>query len=497
MGKQYIVALDQGTTSCRAILFDHKGKVVQIAQREFQQFYPKPGWVEHDANEIWKTQLAVMQEAIGHVQPESIAAIGITNQRETTVLWDKNTGEPVHPAIVWQCRRTSELCEEWKDGKTEQMIKAKTGLVLDPYFSGTKIKWILDQYPEIRKQAEEGTILFGTIDSWLIWKLTEGGVHVTDPSNASRTLLYNIYEQKWDEQLLTLMGIPRQMLPDVRSSSEIYGYTNYGSDEKAYTIPIAGVAGDQQAALFGQNCLEKGMAKNTYGTGCFLLLHTGEKAITSDKGLLTTIAWKIGDKVEYALEGSVFIAGAAVQWLRDGVGIIKNASEIEELANSVEDTEGVHFVPAFTGLGAPYWNVEARGMICGLTRGTTKAHLARAALEAIAFQSKDVLECMVEEAGITIKELRVDGGASRNNLLMQFQSDILDVSVIRPVNQETTALGAAFLAGLAVGFWRDTDEIASFWEKDRIFYPNMEWAVREEKYAAWKHAVAYQMNLHQ
>ncbi len=507
MNKKYVLTLDQGTTSCRAVLFNHSGQVAGMAQQEFTQFFPQPGWVEHDAEEIWQIQLKVMLQAVQGINPQEIAAIGITNQRETTVIWDAHTGKPLHKAIVWQCRRTSDICNSLKTEGWEAAIRAKTGLVIDPYFSGTKLKWLLDEYPEFRFRADKGEILFGTIDTWLIWNLTEGRTFVTDYSNASRTMLFNIHTLEWDDEILTLFNIPRAMLPEVKSSSEIYGHTallgnpstaNQSTAAKSaittaqIQIPIAGAAGDQQAALFGQACYTKGMAKNTYGTGCFVLKQTGAKPIASDKGLLTTIAWGIGGKVEYALEGSVFTAGSVIQWLRDGLGLIQSADETEAAANSVEDTEGVYFVPAFTGLGTPYWNPQARGMISGITRGTTKAHLIRAALEAIAYQSTDVLRVMQEESGIALQSLRVDGGATNNHFLMQFQADLLGVHVVKAKIKETTALGAAYLAGLAVGFWRDQDEIQSLWQAEKIFYPEKDEIYRKTKYEGWMKAVALQ-----
>ncbi|GIP41066.1 glycerol kinase 2 [Paenibacillus sp. J31TS4] len=487
---QYILSLDQGTTSCRAIVFDRTGQVKAMAQREFTQHFPQPGWVEHDAAEIWNTQLDVMKEAAAAVGAEAIAAIGITNQRETTVVWDRETGEPLYRAIVWQCRRTAEMCAQLKAEGWEEKIREKTGLVTDPYFSGTKLSWLLAERPDIREKAERGEALFGTIDSWLIWKLTGGAVHVTDISNASRTLLFNINTLDWDEEILAKLRIPRAMLPEVRSCSEVYGTTGLlgGGSE----VPIAGAAGDQQAALFGQGCCSEGMAKNTYGTGCFMLMNTGAKPVASQQGLLTTIAWSLNGKVTYALEGSVFTAGAVIQWLRDGLSIIADAAETEEAALAVEDTGGVYFVPAFTGLGTPYWNPHARGMITGLTRGTTRNHLIRAALEAIAYQSADVLKVMEEESGIKLQELRVDGGAVQNGFLMQFQSDLIREPVSRPQVRETTALGAAFFAGLAVGVWKDTDEICRIWTEDTRFLPQMDETARERKYEGWKRAVGYQ-----
>jgi glycerol kinase len=488
---RYVVAIDQGTTSCRAIVFDPQGIIVSTAQKEFTQYFPQSGWVEHDAEEIWQVQLEVLREALKSLAIEDVAAIGITNQRETTVVWDKMTGKPLHRAIVWQCRRTSAMCEELKGKGWEATIRSKTGLLLDAYFSATKLKWLLDSDALIREKAERGEALFGTIDSWLIWKLTEGRQHVTDVSNASRTMLLNIHTVQWDEDILRELNIPIGMLPEVRSSSEIYGHTQLlGGGVK---IPIAGAAGDQQAALFGQGCFTEGMAKNTYGTGCFVLKQTGEKPIMSDKGLITTIAWKLNGKVYYALEGSVFNAGTVIQWLRDGLGIIGDAAETEAIAQSVEHTEGVYFVPAFTGLGTPYWEPEARGMITGLTRATTRAHIVRAALESIAFQSQDVLQVMEAESGIHLRELRVDGGAVRNEFLMQFQADLLGVTVTRPKVIETTALGAAFLAGLAVGVWQDLSELEQLKGFDRSFEPGNDEVFRDAAIKGWKRAVAYQL----
>lgn len=490
MAQDYILALDQGTTSSRAILFDRGGNIVYIAQKEISQHYPHPGWVEQDANEIWLSVLGVIGSVFmeTNIQPEDVAAIGITNQRETAVVWDKRTGRPIYHAIVWQSRQTSEICEELKARGDEATFRQKTGLRIDAYFSGTKIKWILDNVEGARELAEEGHLLFGTIDTWLIWKLTGGKAHVTDYSNASRTLLYNIHELRWDETLLKLLDVPPSMLPEVRSSSEVYGYTLeahlFGAE-----VPIAGAAGDQQAALFGQACFEKGMAKNTYGTGCFMLMNTGEQAIPSESGLLTTIAWGIGDKIEYALEGSVFVAGSAVQWLRDGMRMIKSASVSETYAKKVSSTDGVYVVPAFVGLGTPYWDSDVRGAVFGLTRGTSKEHFIRATLESLAYQTRDVLTAMEEDSGISLKQLRVDGGAVRNNFLMQFQSDMLGVCVERPIIDETTALGAAYLAGLAVGFWKSRADIAELWKVDRIFERKMEEKERESLYAGWKKAV--------
>ena len=470
--KKYILALDQGTTSSRAIVFDEHGQAKAISQKEFKQIFPKPGWVEHNPMEIWSSQASVIAEAITTIDINglNIAAIGITNQRETTIVWDAETGTPVYNAIVWQDRRTSEYCDCLKkDGRTDQ-IRSKTGLIIDAYFSATKIRWILNNVPGARQKAKEGKLRFGTVDTWLIWMLTRGEVHVTDVSNASRTMLFNIHTLEWDKELLTLFDIPESMMPQVKSSSEVYGYTK--GTLFAHEVPIAGIAGDQQAALFGQMCIEPGAVKNTYGTGCFLLMNSGEKPIMSSNNLLTTVAWKIGDKVNYALEGSVFVAGSVVQWLRDGLGIIKSSSEIEQLAASVPDNGGVYFVPALTGLGAPHWDQYAKGSIYGISRGTTAAHLARASLEGIAFQTMDIVNAMQKDADITLKELKVDGGASRNNLLMQFQADILGTSVIRPTVTETTALGAAYLAGLAVGYWESIDHIISQWGMDTEFTPS-------------------------
>ena len=470
--KKYILTLDQGTTSSRAILFSHEGKIVSLAQREFTQFYPKPGWVEHDPMEIWSTQASVITEAIlkENLKAEEIAAIGITNQRETTVVWDRETGIPVYNAIVWQDRRTSEYCDRLKQKKLDKLIQQKTGLVLDAYFSATKVQWILNNVEGARKKGEEGKLAFGTIDSWLIWNLTEGKLHITDVSNASRTMLFNINTLEWDEELLKLFEVPKSMLPQVRSSSELYGETS--GKLLGTKVPIAGIAGDQQAALFGHICNKPGMVKNTYGTGCFMLMNIGEKPIESKNNLITTIAWKIGDKVEYAFEGSIFIAGAVVQWLRDELKLISSAAEVEELASQVADSGGVYIVPAFAGLGAPYWNQQARGTIVGITRGTNKNHFSRAALESIAFQTMEVLKAMESDSGIEIKELRVDGGATKNNLLLQFQADILNTTVVRPEIIEITAIGAAYLAGLAVGFWKNIDEIQQQWKIDKSFQPD-------------------------
>ncbi|PAB55934.1 glycerol kinase GlpK [Anaeromicrobium sediminis] len=490
MQKKYIMALDQGTTSSRAILFDHDGNIVKVAQKEFTQIYPKPGWVEHDGMEIWGTQSGVAREVLetAGISPEEVAAIGITNQRETTIVWDKNTGKPVYNAIVWQSRQTAAICDDLKERGLEGYIRENTGLVVDAYFSGTKVKWILDNVEGAREKAEAGDLLFGTMDTWLIWNLTRGEVHVTDYSNASRTLLYNIKELKWDEKILAELGIPKSMLPEVKPSSEIYGYT----DEKTFggaRIPIAGAAGDQHAALFGQACYEPGMAKNTYGTGCFMLMNTGEELVPSNNGLLTTIAWGVDGKVEYALEGSIFVAGASVQWLRDELKLIHDASDSEYFASKVDDTNGVYVVPAFVGLGAPYWDMYARGTIVGLTRGANRYHIIRATLESIAYQTRDVLEAMQEDSKINLTELKVDGGAVANNFLMQFQSDILGVPVVRPNIIETTAMGAAYLAGLAVGFWESKEELGKKWSVDRKFELAMAEEDKEKKYAGWRKAV--------
>ena len=468
---KYILALDQGTTSSRAIVFDHSGNAVSVAQKEFTQYFPKPGWVEHDPMEIWSSQIGVAQEAISalRLSRDEIAAIGITNQRETTIVWDAATGEPVHNAIVWQDRRTAEYCDSLKEKGLTGMIREKTGLIIDAYFSGTKIRWILENVPGARERAEKGELRFGTVDSWLVWNLTGGKVHVTDVSNASRTMLFNINTLQWDQELLDLLDIPISMMPKVRSSSEVYGETS--GDVFAEGVPVAGMAGDQQAALFGQMCTEPGSVKNTYGTGCFMLMNTGTEPIMSKNNLLTTIAWKIGDTVNYALEGSIFVGGSVVQWLRDGLGIIKSSSEVEELAMTVPDNGGVYFVPALTGMGAPWWDQYAKGGIHGITRGTTAGHIARAALEGIAFQTMDIVGAMEKDAGVRLSELKVDGGASRDNLLMQFQADILGADVIRPQVTETTAKGACYLAGLAVGFWDSVAEIKSQWLAERVFHP--------------------------
>jgi glycerol kinase len=486
---KYVLAMDQGTTSSRAIIFNYDGQILGSISQEFEQIYPKAGWVEHNPTDIWNTQLQVTRDILKKtgIRSEEIAAIGITNQRETTLVWDRETGKPVYNAVVWQCRRTASICDELKARGWVDKIRQKTGLVIDAYFSGTKIKWILDNVEGVRERAEKGELLFGNVDTWLIWNLTKGKVHVTDYSNASRTMLFNIHNLDWDEEILTELNIPRSMLPTVKPSSHIYGYTDptiIGAE-----IPIAGIAGDQQAALFGQACFQPGMAKNTYGTGCFMLMNTGEKAVPSQNGLLTTIAWGINGKVEYALEGSIFIAGAVVQWLRDELKIIDNAPQSEDYATKVNDTNGVYLVPAFVGLGAPYWDMYARGAIVGLTRGAKKEHIIRAALEAIAYQTRDVLEAMEKDSGIKLSTLKVDGGAVKNNFLMQFQGDILGVPVERPVVNETTALGAAYLAGLAVGYWPSKEEIAGKWAVDRKFQPEMGTEEREKLFAGWKKAV--------
>lgn len=486
---QYILSFDQGTTSSRAIIFNKKGEIVAVAQKEFTQIFPEPGLVEHDANEIWSTQLGVAAEVISkaNLSVADIAAIGITNQRETTVVWDRITGQPIHNAIVWQDRRTASFCDELRANGAHIKIQEKTGLILDAYFSATKVKWILDHTPGAREKAAKGELCFGTVDSWLVYKLTNGQVHVTDVSNASRTMLFNIHSLAWDADLLQLFNVPASMLPTVKSSSEIYGHTQ--NILNAHNIPIAGIAGDQQAALFGQMCTQPGMVKNTYGTGCFMLMNTGQKAVPSTNQLLTTIAWQINGVTSYALEGSVFIAGAVVQWLRDGLKIIRTASEVEKLALEVADSGGVYVVPAFAGLGAPYWNQHARGIIVGITRGTTGAHFARAALDSIAYQTMDVLKAMEADSGISIKELRVDGGATANNTLMQFQCDMLNTKVVRPVVVETTAIGAAYLAGLAVGFWSSLEEIQAQWQMETIFTPTMSEVNRNERASGWQKAI--------
>ena len=489
MSSHFILALDQGTTSSRSMIFDKQGNIISVAQKEFKQIFPQPGWVEHDANEIWSTQFGTMAEAVAkaHITMKQVAGIGITNQRETTVVWDRKTSQPIYHAIVWQDRRTAAYCDELKSANHASSIQEKTGLIIDAYFSATKLKWILDNVEGAKKKAENGELAFGTIDTWLTWKLTNGTVHVTDVSNASRTMLFNIHSLQWDEDLLKLFNIPKSLLPEVKPSSKIYGVTgNIIPDSR---IPIAGIAGDQQAALFGQMCTQPGMVKNTYGTGCFMLMNTGEKAITSKNNLLTTIAWQIDGKTEYALEGSVFIAGAVVQWLRDELKIIRSSAEVEKLAGQVQDTDGVYLVPAFAGLGAPHWNQYARGTIFGLTRGSSNAHIARAALDSIAYQTYDVLKAMEADSGIHIKELRVDGGATVNNQLMQFQSDILNTGVVRPKITETTALGAAYLAGLAVGYWKNVGEIQQQWQVDKSFSPAMDDGKRNDLVKGWQRAV--------
>ena len=487
--KQYILALDQGTSSSRAIVFDETGATCAVAQKEFRQIFPRSGWVEHDPHEIWSSQASVIAEAITtlDINGLNIAGIGITNQRETTIVWDSDTEEPIYNAIVWQDRRTSDYCDKLKSEGVTEMIRRKTGLIIDAYFSATKIKWILDNVPGARERANKGKLLFGTVDTWLIWRLTRGEVHVTDVSNASRTMLFNINTLQWDDELLKMFDIPRSMMPEVRSSSEIYGHTK--TTIFAHKVPIAGIAGDQQAALFGQMCIEPGMVTNTYGTGWFLLMNSGDKPIISQNNLITTVAWKIGDKVNYALEGSIFVGGSVVQWLRDGLGVIKSSSEVEELAARVPDTNGVYFVPALTGLGAPWWDQYARGTIVGISRGTNTAHIARAALEGIAFQTMDITAAMSRDAGLPLRELKVDGGASRNNLLMQFQADILGTRVIRPRVVETTALGAAYLAGLAVGYWSSVEQIRKQWHVDRIFEPTWDEAAISKARDGWEDAV--------
>lgn len=475
MTKKFMMALDQGTTSSRAILFDEEGKIFHTSQQEFTQYFPQSGWVEHDPEQIWSSILSVIAGVLSekNVSATQVAGIGITNQRETTVVWDKHTGKPVYNAIVWQSRQTADICQQLKDAGHEEMVREKTGLLIDAYFSGTKVKWILDNVEGAREKAEAGDLLFGTIDTWIIWKLTNGAVHVTDYSNASRTLMYNIFDLKWDDELLDMLTVPKSMLPEVKPSSEIYGKTAskhfFGQE-----IPIAGIAGDQQAALFGQACFEEGMVKNTYGTGCFMLMNTGEKAVRSKNGLLTTLAWGLDGKVTYALEGSIFVAGSAIQWLRDGLRMFRNSAESENYAKRVESTEGVYMVPAFVGLGTPYWDSEVRGAFFGLTRGTTKEHFVRATLESLAYQTKDVLDAMEEDSGIPLHRLRVDGGAVKNDFLMQFQADLLHVPVERPEINETTALGAAYLAGLAVGFWESKEKIAEYWKLDKDFEPEMD-----------------------
>lgn len=487
--EQYILALDQGTTSSRAIIFDHAGQIKAVSQKEFKQYFPKPGWVEHDPNEIWSTQAGVAAEATvkAGLNGKSIKAIGITNQRETTIVWNRETGEAIYNAIVWQDRRTAAFCDKLKQDGHSDTIRSKTGLVIDAYFSGSKIKWILDNVDGARALADAGKLAFGTVDSWLVWKFTRGEVHVTDVTNASRTMLFNIRTQQWDDELLQLLDIPKSMLPEVKQSSEVYGET--ATTIFASKIPIAGIAGDQHAALFGQMCIDKAMVKNTYGTGCFMLMNIGTEFIESKNNLLTTIAWKINGQIQYAFEGSIFIGGAVVQWLRDGLGIIKTSADVEQLATGVKDTDGVYFVPAFAGLGAPYWDPEARGTIVGLTRGTTSGHLARAALASIAYQTMDVLKAMEADAGMPIKELRVDGGATANDLLMQYQADVLNCKVIRPNVVETTALGAAYLAGLAVGFWKDVSEIQQLWQSEKEFTPADDLQGIKTDLEGWKRAV--------
>lgn len=490
--RDYIIALDQGTSSSRAIVFNRNGEAKSICQKEFTQHFPQPGHVEHDAMEIWASEYAVMTEAVASLGlgGSDIAAIGITNQRETTIVWDAATGRPIYNAIVWQDRRTSEYCDRLKEAGYTDMIRQKTGLIIDAYFSGTKIRWILENVPGAREKAERGELRFGTVDSWLVWNLTGGSKHVTDVSNASRTMLFNIHSLEWDEELMELLGIPMSMMPQVCSSSELYGYCNLLGDD----VPVAGIAGDQQAALFGQMCTEPGSVKNTYGTGCFLLMNTGDKPIMSKNRLLTTIAWKIGDKVTYALEGSIFVAGSVVQWLRDGLGIISKSSDVEALAASVPDNGGVYMVPALTGLGAPYWDQYAKGSIVGLTRGSTAAHIARAALEGIAFQTMDIVSAMERDAAMPLGELKVDGGASRNNLLMQFQADILKTRVVRPQVTETTGLGAAYLAGLAVGFWSDMEQVKSQWKAEKVFGPSMDDAQVEKSKEGWTWAIEHTLS---
>lgn len=489
MEKKFILALDQGTTSSRAIVFDHNGHIKSVAQKEFTQYFPQPGWVEHNPNEIWSSQASVIAEAISAIDINGldIAGIGITNQRETTIVWDVDTEEPIYNAIVWQDRRTSEFCDELKAQGLTDKIHEKTRLIIDAYFSGTKIKWILDNVPGARKRAEMGKLRFGNVDSWLVWRLTRGEVHVTDVTNASRTMLFNIHDLKWDEELMELLDIPMSMMPEVKSSSEVYGHTK--TTIFAHEVPISGIAGDQQAALFGQMCIEPGSIKNTYGTGCFVMLNTGNKPVMSKNNLLTTIAWKIGDQVVYALEGSIYVGGSVVQWLRDGLGFITSSSEIEDLASTVPDSGGVYFVPALTGLAAPYWDQYARGTIIGITRGTTRAHIARAALDGIAFQTYDIAQAMAKDMNASLTELKVDGGASRNNLLMQSQADILGIKVVRPRITETTALGAAYLAGLAVGFWKNTDEIKNQWQIERCFEPIADNDTIEAAKAGWANAI--------
>ena len=489
MAAKYILALDQGTTSSRAIVFDHAGQICSVAQREFTQYFPKPGWVEHNPNEIWASQASVISEAISNININGldIAGIGITNQRETTIVWDVDTEEPIYNAIVWQDRRTAEYCDVLKGQGLVDQIRNKTGLIIDAYFSGTKIKWILDNVPGARERAAQGKLRFGNVDSWLVWRLTRGEVHVTDVTNASRTMLFNIHDLRWDEDLLKLLDIPVSMMPEVKSSSEVYGHTK--TTIFAHEVPISGIAGDQQAALFGQMCIEPGAIKNTYGTGCFVMLNTGNKPVVSKNNLLTTIAWKIGKETTYALEGSIYVGGSVVQWLRDGLGIIKSSSEIEELASTVQDSAGVYFVPALTGLAAPYWDQYARGTIVGITRGTTAAHIARAALDGIAFQTHDIALAMAKDMEAPLKELKVDGGASRNNLLMQYQANLLGINVVRPKITETTALGAAYLAGLAVGFWKDIEEVKTQWQVERVFEPTHDSEEIQQAKKGWEDAI--------
>lgn len=488
--KKYVIALDQGTTSSRAIVFDREQNILGISQKEFTQIYPKEGWVEHDPLEIWATQYGVLQEVIAktNISQDEVAAIGITNQRETTIVWDKNTGNPIYNAIVWQCRRTADISDRLKEKGLERYIKDNTGLVIDAYFSGTKIKWILDNVEGAREKAERGELLFGTVDTWLVWQLTNGKAHVTDYTNASRTMIYNIRELKWDDKILEELDIPKSMLPEVRNSSEVYGYTNLGGKEDV-RIPIAGIAGDQQAALFGQTCFEKGDVKNTYGTGCFLLMNTGEEIVESKNGLLTTIAIGLDGKIQYALEGSVFVGGAVVQWLRDELGLVNSSADTEYFAKKVDNNGGVYIVPAFVGLGAPHWDMYARGAIFGLTRGANKNHIIRAALESIAYQTKDLIDAMAEDIGDKLNSIKVDGGASRNKFLMQFQADILGTNVIRPIISETTALGAAYLAGIAVGFWKDKEEVKKFWHKSDEFEPKLDSETVKKYYNGWQKAV--------
>lgn len=491
---KYVIALDQGTTSSRAIIFNHDGDIVNVAQKEFTQHFPEAGWVEHNPDAIWATQLSVMNEAIAKskIKEHEIAAIGITNQRETTMVWDKKTGEPIHRAIVWQDRRTARFCDSLKE-KSAELIRAKTGLMIDAYFSASKIRWILDHVDGARERAEKGELAFGTVDTWLVWKLTDGKVHVTDPSNASRTMLFNIHDMQWDDELLALFEVPRTMLPEVKSSSEIYGYVD-DRILRGGKVPIAGIAGDQQSALFGQMCTQKGMVKNTYGTGCFLLMNTGEEVVNSQNGLLSTVAWKIGDKTTYALEGGVFVGGAAIQWIRDGLRAVRTSDAINSLAATVPDNGGVYFVPTLAGMGAPYWDQYARGTILGITRGTTDAHIARATLEGIAYQVYDIVKAMEKDVGANTKEFRVDGGASASNLLMQIQADIFQFDIVRPKVLETTALGAAYLAGLAVGFWQSTDEIAKQWQVDRVFEPQLDKATLDKQLHYWHKAVKAAQN---